>query len=108
MNTLPLWATIPATLLLVISGVLTLLGSAGLLRFRRFYPRMHAPTLGNTFGVGCVLLASMLVSSAIEGHLVVHQLLITFLLVVVSPVTAILLMQAGLRRDARRPVPDEP
>lgn len=107
MTDLPLWASIPAAILLVTSGLLTLFGSAGLLRFKRFYPRMHAPTLGNTFGVGCVLLASMLVSSAIEGQLIIHQLLITFLLVVVSPVTAILLMQAGLRRDARRPVPEE-
>jgi multicomponent K+:H+ antiporter subunit G len=107
MTTLPLWASIPASILLVLSGILTLTGSAGLLRFKRFYSRMHAPTLGNTLGVGFVLLASILVSSAIEGHIVIHQLLITFLLVIVSPVTAILLMQAGLRRDARRPVPDE-
>jgi len=107
MNTLPLWAVIPASILLILSGLLTLTGSIGLLRFKRFYSRMHAPTLGNTLGVAFILLASVLVSSAIEGRLVIHQLLITFLLVVVSPVTAILLMQAGLRRDPRRPVSDD-
>lgn len=107
MTELPLWASVPAAILLVLSGILTLFGSAGLLRFKRFYPRMHAPTLGNTLGVAFVLLASILVTSAIEGRLVIYQLLITFFLVLVSPVTAILLMQAGLRRDARRPVPEE-
>lgn len=107
MTELPLWASVPAAILLVLSGVLTLFGSAGLLRFKRFYPRLHAPTLGNTLGVAFVLLASVLVSSATEGRLVIHQLLITFLLVLVSPVTAILLMQAGLRRDARRPVRED-
>lgn len=107
MTELPLWASVPAAILLVLSGILTLFGSAGLLRFKRFYPRMHAPTLGNTLGVAFVLLASILVTSAIEGRLVIYQLLITFFLVLVSPVTAILLMQAGLRRDARRPVPED-
>lgn len=107
MSELPLWASVPASILLILSGILTLFGSAGLLRFKRFYQRMHAPTLGNTLGVAFVLLASILVTSAMEGRLVIYQILITFLLVLVSPVTAILLMQAGLRRDARRPVPED-
>lgn len=107
MNTLPLWASIPATLLLVISGVLTLSGSLGLLRFKRFYSRMHAPTLGNTLGITFVLCASALVSSALQQRPVIHELLITFFLIVTSPITAIVLMQAGVRRDPRQPVSEE-
>lgn len=107
MTMLPLWVSLPAALLLILSGILTLTSSVGLLRFKRFYPRMHAATLGNTMGVGLVLFASILVSSSIEGHVVIHQILITFLLIIASPVTAVLLMQAGLRRDARRPVADD-
>ena len=107
MNDLPLWVTIPSTLLLILSGTMTLIGSAGLLRFRRFYSRMHAPTLGNTCGVAAVLLASVLVSSAASGRLVIHALLITFFLVITSPVTAMLLMQAAIHRDPRRPVDDD-
>lgn len=97
-DTLPLWAAIPAAVLLVISGILTLTGSLGLLRLRDFYSRMHAPTLGNTLGVFCVLLASILVSSTLENRAVVHQILITVFLVITSPVTAILLMRAAIRR----------
>lgn len=107
MNSLPLWASIPATLLLIVSGVLTLSGSLGLLRFKRFYSRMHAPTLGNTLGITFVLCASALVSSALQQRPVVHELLITFFLIVTSPITAIVLMQAGVRRDPRQPVSEE-
>jgi multicomponent K+:H+ antiporter subunit G len=107
MNTLPLWASIPATLFLIISGVLTLTGSLGLLRLDRFYSRMHAPTLCNTLGITLVLLASALVSSALLERPIFHELLIIFFLFVTSPVTAILLMQAGVRRDPRQPVSND-
>lgn len=107
MNSLPLWASIPATLLLIVSGILTLSGALGLVRFNRFYSRMHAPTLGNTLGIAFVLLASALVSSALQHRPVVHELLITFFLIVTSPITAIMLMQAGVRRDPRQPVSDD-
>ena len=107
MNDLPLWVTVPGSLLLILSGVLTLTGSLGLLRLKRFYPRMHAVTLGNTMGAGCVVLTSVLVASTLAHRPVLHELLIIMFLVIVSPVTAILLMQAGLRRDARRPVSDD-
>ena len=101
MDTLPLWISIPAALLLVISGILTLTGSLGLLRLPTFYSRIHAPTLGNTLGVFCVLVTSILVSSSLEHRLVVHQILITVFLVITSPVTAMLLMRAGIKRKLR-------
>ncbi|NYT86764.1 monovalent cation/H(+) antiporter subunit G [Pollutimonas harenae] len=114
MNTLPIWVSIPVALLLVISGVLTLTGSLGLLRLPTFYSRIHAPTLGNTLGVFCVLVASILVSSALEQRLIIHQILITVFLVISSPVTAMLLMRAGIKRKLREeerllqqgPIPD--
>lgn len=107
MNELPLWATIPASLLLVCSGLITLIGAAGLLRFNRFYARMHAMTLCTTMGILAVALASMLVSSAVERMPVIHELIILFFLGLVSPISAILLMRAGIRRDPRRPVSDD-
>jgi hypothetical protein len=41
-------------------------GSIGLLRLRSFYERVHAPTLGTTLGIGCILLASMLFFSVVQ------------------------------------------
>ena len=97
---IPLWAGIPASILLVLGGLLALTGSAGLLRFRSFYARIHAPTLGNTLGCGCVLASSMLVFSALSSRPVFHEVIITLLLIVSSPVTAMLLMRAATYRGS--------
>ncbi|CAP42911.1 monovalent cation/H(+) antiporter subunit G [Bordetella petrii] len=99
---IPLWAGIPASILLVAGGLLALVGSAGLLRFNNFFCRIHAPTLGNTLGAGCVLVASMLVFSAVQQRPVVHEVLITLLLFITSPVTAMLLIRAAVYRGRRQ------
>ena len=96
---IPLWAALPASLLLIVGGMLALIGSCGLLRLPHFYARMHAPTLGNTLGLGCVLLASILAASGQEQRPVLHQILIAVLVTMTSPVTALLLMQAAMYRD---------
>jgi len=95
----PLWAALPAALLLVAGSLLALIGSLGLLRLPSFQARMHAPTLGNTLGLACVLAASLLVASAAAGRPVLQELLIALFVVLTSPVTALLLMQASLYRD---------
>ena len=102
---LPLWASIPATLLLVLGGMLVLIGAIGLLRLPDFFARMHPPTMGTTLGTGCVLVASMLVSSALRGRPVVHELLITLFIIVTTPVTAMLLMRAGRLRHREEEMP---
>ena len=70
--TLPLWVTIPGTLLLVLAGLTTLIGSFGLLRLRDFFSRMHGPSMTNTVAAGATLVASMLVSSATAGRPIIH------------------------------------
>lgn len=104
---LPAWAALPAAILLVVGGLLTLLGSIGLLRMREFYQRMHPPTMGTTLGAGCVLLASMLVSSALLGRPVIHEILISVFLVLSAPITAMLLMRAAVARLKKRDSPGE-
>ncbi|HEY0681856.1 MAG TPA: monovalent cation/H(+) antiporter subunit G [Steroidobacter sp.] len=98
MADVPLWAAVPATVLLIAGGLLTLVGSIGLLRLPNFFMRIHSVSMGNTLGVGCVLVASMLLDSAVAGQLVLHELLITLFVVFTAPITAILLMQAAIRR----------
>lgn len=94
----PLWAALPAAVLLVCGGLLTLVGALGLLRLDSFLARMHAPTMGSTLGAGCVLVASVLVSSALAQRPVVHELLITLFILLSAPVTPILLMRAAIGR----------
>ena len=95
----PLWIALPAALLLVLGGLLTLLGTLGLLRLKDFYARLHAPTMGATLGTGCVLVASMLTSSALAGSPRIHEFLITVFLVTTAPITTILLMRAAQYRS---------
>ncbi|MBY6264101.1 cation:proton antiporter [Azospirillum sp. 412522] len=96
---LPAWAAAIAALLLLAGAGLTLIGTVGLLRFGSFYQRVHAPTLGSTLGIGCILLASMLVFSVLESRAILHELLITALMVVTTPITLMLLARAALYRD---------
>ncbi|WP_322994573.1 monovalent cation/H(+) antiporter subunit G [Castellaniella sp.] len=103
MNILPLWAAIVVALLLVLAGLVTLIGSLGLLRLHSFFERMHAPTLGMTLGAFCVALAATLVASLLQGRPIFHEWLICLFLFITAPVTAILLMQSAIRR----PPPEE-
>lgn len=95
------WVAAAAALLLVLGGSLTVVGALGLLRLRSFYERMHAPTLGTTLGVGCVLMASMLVSSDLGARPVVHELAVGVFIMLTSPISAMTLMRAGAVRARR-------
>ncbi len=99
---LPLWVTIPGTLLLVTGGLVTLIGSLGLLRLPDFYARMHGPSMGTTIGTATVLLASLLVSSAATGRPVIHELLLTVLVVMSAPVSSMTLLKAARHRAVQR------
>jgi len=100
---LPWWAAVPAALLLIAGGLLAVIGSLGLLRLPDFQSRMHPPTMGTTLGVGSVLIASMLVSSALLHRPVFHELLITLFVVLSTPVTAMLLIRAAVTRERKPP-----
>lgn len=111
-NEFPLWLSVVVSLLIVLSGMITLIGTVGLVRLKHFYSRMHAPTLGNTLGVFCLLLACTLVASVSAKQLLIYPLIISVLLIITSPVTAILLMRAAIKRELRQRMtdyaPDEP
>ena len=62
MSGLPLWLEWVVAAMLVTGGVFALVGAIGMVRFRDFYMRLHAPTKATTLGVGGVLLASLAVS----------------------------------------------
>lgn len=112
MSTLELFISIVSAALIILSGIVTFTGTLGLVRLRHFYSRMHAPTLGNTLGVFCLLVAMVLIFSFIQKKFLIHPLIITALLIITSPVTAILLMRAGIKRERFEPLtiyaPDEP
>lgn len=96
---LPLVVAIPVALLLLIGAGLALTGSIGLLRLPSFYERLHAPTIGTSCGMSCVLLASMLFFSVLQSRLALHEVLIGILLIITTPVTLMLVSRAALHRD---------
>jgi multicomponent K+:H+ antiporter subunit G len=98
MTELPLWVTVPGTVLLVCGGLLMVIGSLGLLRMKDFYSRMHPPTMGATLGTGSVLVASMLVSSALLHRPVIHEALIAVFALITAPISAMLLARAAAHR----------
>lgn len=98
---LPDWAALLTALFLLVGACLALTGSVGLLRLGSFYERVHAPTLGTTLGIGCILIASMLFFTVLQTRAVLHEILIAVFTVVTTPVTLMLLVRAALYRDRR-------
>jgi len=96
---LPAWAALLTAFLVVAGAGLTLLGAIGTLRFRSFFERVHAPTLGTSWGTGAIVLASIVCFSVLGSRLVVHELLIGIFVTVTTPVTLMLLVRAALYRE---------
>lgn len=104
---LPVWIEWTAAALIVVAAFFLLVGAIGLARLPDFYMRLHAPTKASTLGVGGVLLASMLLSSA-QGRPGIAELLITLFVFVTAPVSANLMAQAALHLKVRSQAPLPP
>ncbi|MFZ4163806.1 monovalent cation/H(+) antiporter subunit G [Brevundimonas sp. NPDC058933] len=96
---LPLWAAWTIVAVTLVGSVLALTGSIGLVMLKRFYERVHAPTLGATMGMALIVIASVMFWSMSEGRLALRDLLIGVFLTVTTPVTLILLARAAVYRD---------
>jgi multicomponent K+:H+ antiporter subunit G len=95
----PSVATILTATLLIGGATMTLIGSFGLLRFRGFYQRVHAPTLGTTFGTIFIATASMIYFSALGTRPVLHELLVIVFVTTTTPITLMVLVRAARFRD---------
>jgi multicomponent K+:H+ antiporter subunit G len=96
---LPPWAALLTGFLVLLGAGLTLLGAIGALRFDSFFQRVHAPTLGTSWGTGAVVLASSVCFSVAGSRPVVHEILIWAFVTITTPVTLMLLARAALYRD---------
>ncbi|MFA7639373.1 MAG: monovalent cation/H(+) antiporter subunit G [Parvibaculum sp.] len=105
---LPLWVALLIAFFLLLGAGLTLIGSIGLVRLGSFYDRIHAPTLGSSWGTAGIVLASMIFFTATEGRPVVHEILIGIFVTATMPVTLMLLGRATLYRDRAEGVENVP
>jgi multicomponent K+:H+ antiporter subunit G len=78
------------------------------LRLRSFYDRIHAPTLGASWGTAAIVMASMIFFTVLESRPVLHEILIGIFVTVTTPVTLMLLGRAALYRDRAEDSPDVP
>ncbi len=100
-DSLPAWAALPVSLLLILGGAIILIGALGLMRLPSFYQRIHGPAITVTLGAGCILLASMLYFSVLQSRLVIHEIIISLFILLTAPVVAMLIMRAAVYRDLR-------
>lgn len=96
---LPMWAEILVSALILLGAGFTVIGAIGLARLQTFYERIHAPTLGATWGAAGILLASIVYFSVVQSRPVLHEALIAFFLTVTTPVGLMLIARAALYRD---------
>jgi multicomponent K+:H+ antiporter subunit G len=96
---LPAWAALLTSFLVLLGAGFTVIGAIGLLRLKTFYERIHAPTLGATWGAAGILLGSIVFFSVLQSRPVLHEVLIAIFVTVTTPVTLTLLARAALYRD---------
>jgi multicomponent K+:H+ antiporter subunit G len=99
LETLPVWAAVLIAFFVVLGSALTLLGTVGLIYLKSFYDRMHAPTLGTSWGTAGIVIASMILFSMTRDRAIVHEFLIGAFIMITTPVTLLLLGRAALHRD---------
>jgi multicomponent K+:H+ antiporter subunit G len=90
------WIELVVSAFLVAGGLFVLIGSLGLAKLPDFYTRLHAPTKATTLGMGCLLVASMILVTYQQGYLSLHELLITLFLLITAPVTAHMLAKTAM------------
>ncbi|HEX5953353.1 MAG TPA: monovalent cation/H(+) antiporter subunit G [Rhodanobacteraceae bacterium] len=95
----PAWVALVIGALVFAGALLACIGSAGLLRLRTFYQRVHAPTLGTTLGMYLVLAGTIVFFWAGEGRPALHVILIGVCVTVTTPISLMLLARAALERD---------
>jgi multicomponent K+:H+ antiporter subunit G len=95
-------------LLVLFGSAFTLIGSIGLLRFKTFYQRVHAPTLGSSFGVAAITLAHVVCFSVLRNTIALGAVLVLIFVLLTVPVGLMLLVRAALFRDRAERNPEVP
>jgi len=87
-----------ASLLLITGGIFILIGALGAVKLPDFYTRLHAPTKATTLGIGCILVASMILHAHKSDGFSIQELVISLFLFITAPVSAYMVAKAALQR----------
>lgn len=100
------WIVIPASVLIVISGLLVLTASIGMVRVNNFLPRTHIQAIIYSTALWALLLASLLLTFNLQDRTFLHEILIGLFIYITSPVSTILLVRSFVLREERASLPD--
>ncbi len=106
-DTLSPWIVIPASALIVISGLLVLIASIGMVRVSSFLPRTHIQAIIYSTALWSLLLASLLLTFSLKDRTFLHEILIGIFIFITSPVSTILLVRSFVLREERASTLDE-
>jgi len=84
--------------LVMLGAMFVLIGSVALVKLPDFYTRLHGPTKATTLGLGSLVMASLVFFNFVQDELSMQQLLIALFLFITAPVTAYMLIKAGLHQ----------
>jgi len=101
METLSPWIVIPASILIMISGLLVLTASIGMVRVSSFLPRTHIQAVIYSTALWALLLASLLLTFSLKDRTFLHEILIGIFIFITSPVSTILLVRSFVLREER-------
>lgn len=85
------------SILLLIGGFLSLLGSIGLIRFPDVYGRTHAATKSATLGVISIIVASFLFFFLVQGVFIFKLLLAILFVFMTAPVAGLVVARSAYR-----------
>ncbi|HQU48960.1 MAG TPA: Na+/H+ antiporter subunit G [Casimicrobiaceae bacterium] len=102
MSSVPAWIEGVTAVLVVASGLATVVASLGFVRLASFFDRMHPPALASSFGTWTVVAASIVYFSALANVPVLHAWVIPIVLAITVPVTTVLIARTAIFRRRRR------
>lgn len=97
--TVALALEILTAILVLLSGLATLVGAMGILWLPSFFDRQHPPALAYSAGAWCAGFAAVAHFARIDGYSGLKAVFVAILLALAVPVTNMMLARAGLFRQ---------
>jgi multicomponent Na+:H+ antiporter subunit G len=91
--------------LIIISALVVLIASVGIVRFNNLYARMHVVTKVSSFGLLLLLIALNILS--LKWRVLIESLIIFHVLIFLSPISAHVTAKVALWLNENPPSPDK-
>ncbi|OIM98200.1 Na+/H+ antiporter subunit G [Idiomarina sp. MD25a] len=98
LSQLPEWVQWIIAFFILLGASFAFVGSLGLAILPDFFTRLHAPTKNTTMGIGGIVIAAIISTSA-QGTLNLNELLIAIFLFLTAPISAHILAKSALHTE---------